>query len=333
MKIAIIGAGIIGRLLSWRLLRYSTNQISLYDKEYKNINNCSMTAAGILSPFSELDKLDSTILNLSINSLNLWDSYLKELKKPIFFQKNGSIITAHQQDIDTLSHYIKYIEKYTKNKIQILTKQELKKLEPNLNMKYAYWLPKEGQIDSQAFMNYMGELLPKYINWYEKIEIKYCIPHEVNGKQYDWVIDCRGLGAKEELSELRSIRGELIWIHTSDISFMRPIRMIHPKKSIYIVPRPKNIFILGSSEIESYDFSPISVRTTLELLSSAYSVNSSFLEARIIKTATQCRPTLPNYSSNLIIHKNGLIRVNGLFRYGWLVAPPIVEKIIQHIFK
>jgi len=96
------------------------------------------------------------------------------------------------------------------------------------------------------------------------------------------------------------------------------------------VPRPNNIYIIGASEIESEDFSPISVRTILELLSAAYSVDPGFSEARIIETVTHCRPA---FSDNLpaIFYSDGVLCINGLYRHGYLLAPMLVQEALAMI--
>lgn len=331
MKVAIVGAGLMGRLLAWRLSRQSI-QVTLYDKATRqSTDSCGCTAAGMLAPFAERDKAEPTVWSLGEQSLGLWTSYLDELEFPVYFQQSGTIITSHSQDRTTLMHYIDHIgQRMDASNLQRLSHDQLQSLEPELNTQHAYWIPQEGQIDAQGFMNCMAHILPARIDWREEHPVARCVPYQVANESYDWVIDCRGLGAKPDLPKLRGVRGEVIWLHAPDVTLQRPIRMMHPKYNIYLVPRPNHQFIIGASEIESDDQSPISVRTTLELLSAAYSLHSGFAEARVIHTATNCRPALPDHCPS-IVREPGLIRVNGLFRHGWLIAPAIAEQVMQEI--
>lgn len=142
--------------------------------------------------------------------------------------------------------------------------------------------------------------------------------------KFDVVCDCRGLGARDLFPDLRGVRGELIYLHAPEVEIIRPIRLIHPRYRLYIVPRPNNVYIIGASEIESEEMSPISVRTTLELLSAAYSVHPGFAEARITGSSVNCRPA---FSDNLprISYREGLLSINGLYRHGFLLAPILAE--------
>jgi glycine oxidase len=93
---------------------------------------------------------------------------------------------------------------------------------------------------------------------------------------------------------------------------------------VYLVPRPDDIVVVGASEIESEDRSPISVRTLLGLLSAAHSVLPELAEARVVHTETNLRPALPDNLPR-IEHRPGLTRINGLFRHGWLIAPALAD--------
>jgi glycine oxidase len=103
---------------------------------------------------------------------------------------------------------------------------------------------------------------------------------------------------------------------------------MHPRYGLYIVPRPDQIYLIGATEIESEDFSEISVQSILELLTAAYAVNSKFAEARILKTVTQCRPTLTDRRPQ-IKYTDGLIALNGLYRHGFLIAPSLAHEVMQ----
>lgn len=147
---------------------------------------------------------------------------------------------------------------------------------------------------------------------------------------FNLVIDCRGMGAKNQLEELRGVRGEMLEVHAPDVVLTRPVRLLHPRYPIYIVPRPGHRFLIGATTIECEDYRPITVISTLELLSAAYSVDPSFAQASIIETRVNCRPAFNN-NQPLIQHSKGLIQVNGLYRHGFLVTPKLVSLLLDFI--
>jgi glycine oxidase len=123
----------------------------------------------------------------------------------------------------------------------------------------------------------------------------------------------------------------VIRVHTPDVVLNRPVRLLHPRYPIYIAPKPDGNFVIGATQIETEDSSPISVRSALELLSALYSVHPVFGEARIIEMASQCRPALPDNLPEIRWDGDKLIQVNGLFRHGFLIAPAVADAVMTLI--
>jgi glycine oxidase len=147
--------------------------------------------------------------------------------------------------------------------------------------------------------------------------------------EFDWVFDVRGTGARPQLS-VRGVRGEILHLHAPGVRLSRPIRLLHPRHRVYIVPRAGDRVLVGASEIESEDRSPISLRSTVELLAAAHSVLPALAEARVVHTETNLRPALPD-NLPVLSTEPGLTQVNGLFRHGWLIAPALVEQALQSL--
>jgi glycine oxidase len=134
----------------------------------------------------------------------------------------------------------------------------------------------------------------------------------------------RGPSATDAVRGVRGVRGEIIWLHAPSVRLLRPVRLLHPRHRVYIVPRPGDRFVVGASEIESEDRSPVSLRSAVELMSAAHSVIPELAEARIVHMESNLRPALPDNEPHTHIEP-GLLRINGLFRHGWLLAPALVQ--------
>ncbi len=71
------------------------------------------------------------------------------------------------------------------------------------------------------------------------------------------------------------------------------------------------------------------MRGALELLSSAYSLLPALAEARILEFSTQVRPALPdNRPAFRYDRERRILRINGLYRHGFLLSPAIVEEAL-----
>jgi len=333
----IVGAGIVGRVLALHLLRKGW-QVTLFDHDIlEGKGSCSYAAAGMLSPLAELETAETVIFDLGIRSMTLWSNILPTLNQPVYFQREGSLLLAHRQDIKELERIKNYIEAklLDLSMIQILTPSEILELEPAL----AHWpsqglyLSLDGQIDNRMLLAALrSTLIENGVIWKYEVCVQRIEPGKVicslEEYNFDVSCDCRGLGAKDGYHDLRGVRGELIHLHAPEVNIFRPIRLLHPRYRLYIVPRPNNIYIIGASEIESEEFSSLSVRTTLELLSAAYSLHPGFAEARVIDTSVNCRPAFPDNLPR-IFYTEGLLSINGLYRHGYLLAPALIEEAIS----
>ena len=339
MRIAIVGAGIAGRLLALALLQQKY-QVSLFDEcAIDDKRGCSFAAAGMLSPAAEIEQGNFAIYQLGIQSLTRWPSILASLSTTIPWQQQGSLVVAHPQNQTELQHFHHLLTTRLGEHCQAqwIDQTALTALEPDLSINgtQALFLPEEAMLSSEMIMDTLAtQLQQQGIQWHAEQRVDQLSAYTIHsmGKQqrFDWIADCRGLGAQDHWSDLRAVRGELIHLHAPEVQLTRPIRLLHPRYRIYIVPRAKQQYLIGATEIESDDRSPISVRSCLELLSAAYSVHRGFAEARIIKTVTQCRPAFADNDPRVEMQP-GLVRINGLYRHGFLLAPALVDQALAYI--
>ncbi len=337
MNIGIAGVGLVGRVLALNLLKCG-HTVTLFDEDTAYGDKAAgMTAAGMLAVFAELESAESVIFDHGNRSIALWPDLLEQVGIADAYQQEGSIITAHPQDYNELDHFIETL-KYKvpeASEIKLLDREALTQLEPDLEQhSKAFFIPQEGQVDAQRFMKASSDYLLSHPNvlWQEESKVtdvsngSISVENEV--KSFDWVFDTRGLGAQEDMDDLRGVRGEVFWLDAPEVNITRPTRMLHPRYKIYIVPRPNNRYVIGATEIESEDKSPMSVRSSLELLSAVYSMHSGFAEARIVNMLTNCRPSLRDNLPK-IEHGNKMTRINGLYRHGYLLAPAVVEEALN----
>ena len=142
----------------------------------------------------------------------------------------------------------------------------------------------------------------------------------------DAVVDCRGLGARDALQGLRGVKGEMLMLRCTDVSLSRPVRLLHPRIPLYVVPRGEGVFMVGATMIESDERNRISARAMMELLGSAYQLHPAFAEAEILEIGVDARPA---FADNLprIRRRGDTIYVNGLFRHGFLLSPALARMV------
>ena len=337
LKVGIVGAGVLGRLAAFHLAGQGM-KVTLFDRDDRRGSaSCSWVGAGMLTPLAELEKAEVDIAEAGLRALDLWPELLGRLKAPVFFQRQGSLVVAHRQDTPDLIRFIQKVSARlpAPGSMVHLDRKGLAELEPELpdGFARAVFFPDEGQLDPRQLMISLEEsLLDLGVLWETNTEVTGLRPHQVEARErrwrFDWVVDTRGLGAKPDWAELRGVRGELIRIRAPEVQLQRPVRLMHPRYPIYIVPRPDQTYLIGATSIESEDEREMTVKSCLELLSAAYSLHPGFAEAEILETDVGHRPALPSNRPE-ITSEPGLIRGNGLYRHGYLLAPVIAQQLVS----
>ncbi|MCY4753726.1 FAD-dependent oxidoreductase [Pelomonas aquatica] len=330
--IAIAGAGVMGRLLAWQLAR-AGHCVQVVDPAAgpTEPGAAGFTAAGMLSPLAEQEHAEPEVAALGWRSLQLWPGIAQALGQPDLVRTHGSLLLAHGSDLGAAQRVLARLP----DAPQPLGRQALHELEPALAPDLKAWLlPGEGQLLPRELLAALAEQAPG-VDWHWGRRAVAVQPHRLElddgcRLDADLVVDTRGLGARPDMQGLRGVRGEVVWLHAPGVRLQRPARLLHPRHRVYIVPRPGDFIIVGASEIESEDRSPVSLRSAVELMAAAHSVLPALAEARIVHLDVNLRPAFADHRPR-IEHESGLLRINGLFRHGWLLAPALAEKALRDV--
>ena len=335
----VLGAGLMGRLLACELTRVG-HTVSVYEAGGPDAQSAAArVAAAMLAPLAESAITEAPVVAMGQYALTRWPELLAQLAVPVFYQQEGTLIVWHRQDAaeaSRFSHQLGTTQAHMPGlpRAQTVTSAQIATLEPALANRFSQglYLAGEGQLDNRqllAALLHQLELMQVNLHWNTPRNLNDFAAGQPG--QPDWVFDCRGLGANSDWKQLRGVRGEVIRLHAPEVQLTRPVRLIHPRYPLYIAPKQDHVFVIGATEIESEDLSPASVRSTLELLSAAYTVHSGFAEARILEIATQCRPTLPDNLPRIRHLGPRTLQINGLYRHGFLVAPAVLDAVMEHV--
>ena len=326
-------------LMAAYYLRKIGHSCVIYERGNATLEHAtSYVAGGMLAPFCELDGAERLIGTLGLEALDLWRDIASELGADIDFRENGSLIVAHGSDkgeLDRFAHKVKIAG--GGDGLKMVFGEEIDRLEPALAGRFrsGFFIENEGQVNPRFLIPALQKHLLKQdveIHFNTEISIIDTTHLKANGEDlnYNWIIDCRGLGAQNDNPSLRGVKGEIAIIETPEIGFMRPVRLLHPRYPIYIIPRANNQFLIGATSIENEDNSGVTVRSALELLSAAYSLHPIFGEARIVELNSNLRPAFPDNLPRIDINGR-LISANGLYRHGYLLAPIIASELSQYV--
>lgn len=336
MKTGIAGAGLVGRLLAFQLAR-AGHSVEVFDPapHAEARGAAGWTAAGMLCPVAELQCADEHVFALGLRSLELWPQIAGQLDMNVEVRREGSLLFAHRGDEGAAARTVDFLTRKAPAGFepQAISMEQVRELEPAVQgPAHAWLLPGEGSLHTVQAMQALAATAARAgVRWHWGHPADRVEPGAlwVNGQRhgFDWVFDARGVGARPDLP-VRGVRGEVFTLHAPGVSLRRPLRLLHPRYAVYLVPRAGDQVVVGASSIESEDRSPVSLRTTVELLAAAHSVVPELGEARIVQAETNLRPALPDNLPR-IETQPGLTRVNGLYRHGWLIAPAMVEEALE----
>jgi glycine oxidase len=309
-SIAVRGAGIVGLWQALTLARAGHTVTLCEQSSTPFIGACSPYAGAMLAPRCEEESAEPVIRKLGLRSIALWrKTYPGTIT-------NGSLVVALPRDRALLDRFARMTKGFTR-----VGAGELAALEPDLASRFASGLyyADEAHIAPAAALAYLLDLaLGAGINLR--------LAEAGMPKDVDIVVDCRGLGAREDLPTLRGVRGERIVVRSREVALNRPVRLLHPRFPLYAVPWGEGRYMIGATLIESEEGGPITLRSALELLNAAYALDPAFGEAEILDFGAAARPAFPDNRPRIIAGAR-YIYVNGLYRHGFLLAPVMAELV------
>jgi glycine oxidase len=312
MDVTIIGAGVAGLCCAVELAEHGVDVEVLERSERLGASGCSWYAGGMLAPWCERETAEPLVGELGEEGLEWWAGHFPGLVR------SGSLVIAHGRDRAELTRFARHTDHH-----QQLARAEIGAFEPDLADRFeqALLFPDEAHLDPRAALTSLSRRLESLGG-----RIRYgtdAMQVRLRGRQ---VIDCTGLAARKYLPDLRGVKGEMLVLRTSDISLSRPVRLLHPRFPLYVVPRGEGMFMVGATMIESDDTTRITARSMLELLSAAYALHPAFGEAEIVEIGTHARPAFPNNLPR-IRRIDGTLYLNGLYRHGFLLAPALARRV------
>lgn len=316
-KILIIGAGIAGLWQAVTLSRQG-HSVRLIDKSARPFENAASRLGGaMLAPFCEGESAEPVIVELGQKGVSLWREAYPA------FQPNGSLVVATARDMNELARFARMTSHF-----ETLNANDIADLEPALGGRFnkGLFYPDEAHVEPLSAMRALLALAQEL-----QVDVEFGVNWDgVIQADCDYAIDCRGIGAARNLSGLRGVRGEMLVIESDEISINRPVRLLHPRFPLYIVPWPENRFMIGATVIESEDRGPATVRSALDLLAMAYTLHPAFGEARILEFGADLRPSFPDNIPKIALRGRHIL-VNGFYRHGYLLAPVLAELVATYI--
>ncbi|SMC98908.1 FAD-dependent oxidoreductase [Primorskyibacter flagellatus] len=310
-RATVIGAGVAGLCVATELVARGC-AVTVFDPVLQpGPHHCSWWAGGMLAPFCEGETAEEPVVRLGQQAARWWE------RQGVGVTQRGTVVVALNRDRRELDRFARRIEGHT-----LLDGSALAALEPDLSDRFdrALHVTAEAHLDPRAALRHLRTRL-------ERDGVTFIAePGRADGLTFD----CRGHAERDALPDLRGVKGEMVVLRAPDIRLTRPVRLLHPRFPLYVVPRADGHFMLGATQIESDDRRR-RVRSVLELLSAAYALHPAFGEAELVEIGADARPAFPDNLPRLV-RRGETIHVNGLFRHGFLLAPALARMATELAF-
>ncbi|NJO23773.1 MAG: FAD-dependent oxidoreductase [Sphingomonadales bacterium] len=310
LPIIVVGGGIFGLWQAFELARRG-HMVTLFEAMPEASSGAASRFAGaMLAPYCESEAAEPVVRELGVKGLALWRAACRNVVS------RGSLVVASARDQSELTRFQRMTEGH-----RSVDGIEIAQLEPDLAGRFARGLffEEEGHIAPRvAIADLITELrrLGADLRFGEPVTE----PVWRRAPAGEVVIDCRGMGARSSLADVRGVRGEMTVLRAPEVTLSRPIRLLHPRFPLYVVPWGDDLYMVGATVIEREDAGPVTVRSALDLLGTAYAVHPAFGEAEIIELNAGVRPSLPDNVPKIVV-RGRHIYVTGAYRHGYLLAP------------
>jgi glycine oxidase len=265
----------------------------------------------MLAPWCELESATALIPRLGLEGIAWWQRHFPGTVV------NGTLVTAPQRDAAELRQFGRRTSGF-----ETLDGAAVDALESDLAGRFpaALYFREEGHLDPRTAL---GALLARSLAL--GVTVRFGVDGRSRPHGSDELIDCTGLAARRALPELRGVRGEMLVLRAPEVRLQRPVRLLHPRLPVYVVPRGAGVYMVGASMLESDAGTRISARSLLELLSAACALHPAFGEAEVLETGSAVRAAFPDNLPRLR-RIEGALHVNGLYRHGFLLAPALARR-------
>jgi glycine oxidase len=272
----------------------------------------------MVAPWCELDSAEPLVARLGMEALVYWTQTV-----PVA-EARGSLVVATPRDQVELRQFARRTAEFEE-----IGDNRLAELEPDLAGRFsrALFFPKEAHLDPRVALETVTRRLAAMSN----ARFRFGLDAADADGEADWTIDCRGFSARDKLKDLRGVKGEMMVLDTRDISLSRPIRLLHPRHPVYVVPRVDHRYMIGATQIENEERARVTARSIVDLVNAAHAIHPALAEAEIAEMGADLRPAFHDNLPRILV-EGRTIYINGLFRHGFLLAPSLARQTADFVF-
>jgi glycine oxidase len=350
-KTVIIGAGVMGLGIAWRLAQADC-PVTVYDRAEAG-HGASWAAAGMLAAAVETEPGEETLLALTLESQRMWPGFAHELEAAsgisVGYRDEGTIVVALTRDDAEQLRFTYDFQKSLGLSLEWLPGAEARRREPHLRpgIPGAVFSPRDHQVENRRLVSALASAARRagvVLREHQPVrEVDITRGHACGvvtdrGRDpADFVILAAGAWSREiagipaaQLPPVRPIKGQMLSLRMDpSVPLLRHVIWL-PRG--YLVPREDGRLVVGWTVEERGFDDTLTAGGLLALLEGAWRAVPAIEELPIAETWVGFRPGSRDDAPILgPSGVDGLVVATGHHRNGILLTPLTVEVISTYV--
>jgi glycine oxidase len=332
-RIGVIGGGVIGLAIAWRLAQRGY-LVTVHDPTPGR--GASHVAAGMLAPVGEAYFGEEELTALLVASARRWPAFATELRAAsgldVGYRDEGSLLVARTDDDLAEVTRLLRLQATLGLPAVSLRASALREREPLLapRIRGGAHAPEDHQVDPRLVVAALLRAAEA-----AGVRIHRRTVTDLSSVDSDLVVVAAGCGAAE-LTELpvRPVKGQLLRLRrvgAADPTALRHvIRGYVDGRQVYLVPRRDGEIVVGATSEERRD-ATLTAGAVLDLLRAAVDLVPELSEYELAEAQVGFRPGTPDNAPIIGMLRPGVLVATGHYRHGVVLAPVTADAIADLI--
>lgn len=348
--VLIIGAGVIGLALGWRLVQAGL-AVQVFERGQAG-RGTSWLAAGMLAPDAEIGFEELDLYELNRKSLALWPGFAAELEaetgQRVDYRMEGTLIVADDRDSAAALRRLYAFQKEQGLAVDWLTGAEALEQEPFLSPRLtaAIYAPGDHQVDNRAviaalkaaFLKHGGQLhehtpVQAIVSDGQHPRVRTEQGAEVEGRCVvvaagAWSQQVGGL-TPAQMPSVRPVKGQVI-----QLQMERPFALRHVVRGpdAYLAPKSNGRLVVGATSEEMGFDTRVTAGGLYKILEGAWEIVPGVYDLPVTDSWAGLRPSSLDHAPLLgASAAPGVFFATGHYRHGILLAPITAESMCRLI--
>jgi glycine oxidase len=309
VSVAVVGGGIIGLSIAWRLAQRDLDVVVLDD----GVDGAWHVAAGMLAPGGEATLEPPALAGLMAESARRWPSFAASLGVDVGYDDAGTLSLAVTADD------LAWSQRSWRGPVRRAS--ELRSLEPALSprVRAGVHTPTDRQVDPRrvvaALRDRLGDrVIAKRVSTLDDVEAS-------------TVVVAAGCGAAALTGlPVRPVKGQVLRLRGEPGLLRHVLEARVDGREVYVVPRADGEIVVGATQEERSDFS-VTAGGVYGLLRAAIELVPELAECALAETVAGHRPGTPDNAPMIGWLRAGVLVAAGHHRNGVLLAPVTADLI------